>query len=267
MQSTRPVISVIIPTHRRPVLLERALHSIKSQVSPFSYEIIVVADEWNPADDEVCQRLLGPDDIKVKRNGPPGPAQSRNLGLELASGKYVMFLDDDDAWQPGLLAQLAELSEIREGRLVYFDCEVVTESRTTPQPQLISKTKVDLSGTLNELVFVKNQVDMSCFAFPRQLIGHIRFDSHMRAYEEWDFMLSLFEREMPAHVPVLGSIIHEVLDDPSERRDNSEDASNLHTIMDYLYVYRRHPAPSDAVRERRAVLMQQVGVTLPADLL
>jgi GalNAc5-diNAcBac-PP-undecaprenol beta-1,3-glucosyltransferase len=263
----RPVISVIIPTHRRPVLLERALHSIKSQVSPLSYEIIVVADEWNPADDEVCQRLLGPDDIKVKRNGPPGPAQSRNLGLELASGEYVMFLDDDDAWQPGLLAQLAERSEIRESRLVYFDCEVVTESRATPQPQFISKTKLDLSGQLNELVYVKNQVHMSCFTVPRQLIGHIRFDAHMRAYEDWDFMLSVFDREMAMHVPIQGSVIHEVSDDSSDRRGNSEDANSLHTVMDYLYVYRRHAAPSDAVREHRQVLMQQVGVTLPTDLL
>ncbi|MFL9917768.1 glycosyltransferase family A protein [Paraburkholderia fungorum] len=267
MQSTRPVISVIIPTHRRPVLLERALHSIKSQVSPISYEIIVVADEWNPADDEVCQRLLGPDDIKIKRNGPPSRAQSRNLGLELASGKYAMFLDDEDAWQPGLLARLAERSEIREGRFVYFDCAVVTESRVTPQPQLISKTKVDLSAQLNELVYVKNQVDVSCFAFPRQLIDRIRFDSHMRAYEEWDFMLSVFDREMPVHLPVQGSIIHQASDDSSNQRDDSEGASSLHTVLDYLYVYHRHPAPSNAVREHRAALMQQVSVTLPADLL
>jgi GalNAc5-diNAcBac-PP-undecaprenol beta-1,3-glucosyltransferase len=227
----------------------------------------VVADEWNLADDEVCQSLLGPDDIKVKRNGPPGPAQSRNVGLELASGQYVMFLDDDDAWQPSLLARLAERSEIREGRFVYFDCEVVTESRTTPRPRLISKTKLDLSAQLNELVYVKNQVHMSCFAFPRQLIGHIRFDSHMRAYEDWDFLLSVFGREMPVHIPIQGSAIHEVSDDSSDRRGNSEDANNLHAVIDYLYVYRRHPAPSNAVRELRAELMQQVGVTLPAELL
>jgi hypothetical protein len=43
-----------------------------------------------------------------------------------------MFLEDD-AWQPGLLAGLAERSEIREGRSVYFDCEETMQSMSAKQ--------------------------------------------------------------------------------------------------------------------------------------
>jgi glycosyltransferase involved in cell wall biosynthesis len=267
MQSATPFLSVIIPTHKRPVLLERALKSIKSQESPLSYEIIVVADEANAADDEVCRRLLGPDDMHIRRNGPSGPSLSRNLGIELASGRYIMFLDDDDAWQPELLSRLAVHEEVKEGGFVNFDCLVVKESRSGPQPEFISELLLDTTGRLNEMVHVQNQIHMSCLMFPRTLIGSTRFDPFMRAYEDWDFMLAIFRKEMPVHVPVQGSIVYETADESSDRRGASSDATNANAIMDYLYVYRRHPAPSEELRQQRAALMQRVGMPLPANLL
>ena len=108
---------------------------------------------------------------------------------------------------------------------------------------------------------------MSCFAFPRWLIGNTRFDPHMRAYEDWDFLLAIFDKEMPVHLPIQGSIVYEVADASSDRRGNSEDANNFNAVMDYLYVYRRHPARSETLRLHRQSLMQQVGMALPADLL
>jgi GalNAc5-diNAcBac-PP-undecaprenol beta-1,3-glucosyltransferase len=267
MRTAVPFLSIIIPTHKRPVLLERALASIKSQECPLPYEIIVVADYADLATDEVCNRLLGPDDMKIRRNGPPGPSMSRNLGIDLASGRSIMFLDDDDAWQPGLLASLAASQEMKEDRFVYLDCRVVKERRSGTHPEFISELALNTAGRLNEQVYVQNQIHMSCIVFPRALIGSTRFDASMRAYEDWEFMLAMFGKEMATHIPLQGSIVYEVDDDTSDRRGNSQNANNFHAVMDYLYVYRRHPAPNEALREQRAALMRHVGMTLPADLL
>jgi GalNAc5-diNAcBac-PP-undecaprenol beta-1,3-glucosyltransferase len=267
MQPAVPFFSVIVPTHKRPVLLERALKSIKSQESPLPYQIIVVADEANPADDEVCHRLLGPDDIHVRRNGPPGPSLSRNLGIDLASGRYILFLDDDDAWQPGFLAQLANQPAIRENRLVYFDCVIASESRAEFPPRLISEAPLDLSQRLNELVYVRNQLPNSGLAIPRRLIGDVRFDPHMRAYEDWDFLLALCNREMPQHVPLRGVTIFQAKDDSTDHRGKSHGARDLNALLDYLYVYHRHPAPNAAVRQYRVDFLQQMGIAVAADLL
>jgi glycosyltransferase involved in cell wall biosynthesis len=192
---------------------------------------------------------------------------SRNLGIDLASGRYIMFLDDDDAWQPNLLSRLASLQEIRENRFVYFDCVVVKEKRSGPHPEFVSELPIDMTGRLTEQVHIQNQIHMSCVVFPRTLIGSTRFDPFMRAYEDWDFMLAIFRKEMPAHVPVQGSIIYETTDASSDRRGASSDATNANAVMDYLYVYRRHPAPTEALREQRAALMQRVGMPLTADLM
>ena len=98
-----PFFSVIVPTHTRAILLRRALESIKSQACPVDVEVIVISDASDRATDEVCAELLGKSDMYIRRNGEKGPSASRNLGLSLAKGNYILFLDDDDAWRAGPL--------------------------------------------------------------------------------------------------------------------------------------------------------------------
>lgn len=264
----RPYFSVIVPTHKRSMLLRRALHSIRSQASTFaSFEVIVVSDLSDAGTDAVCAELLTGADAYLRRNGPAGPSASRNLGLSLAKGRYVLFLDDDDAWHPGCLEQLHAQPSVRQHDAVYFNCSVVTERRLPEGPEQLSEVRLDLAGCLTEDVYVKNQVHMSCFAFPRHLAQGIEFDPFMRAYEDWDFLLSVFDRQMPVHAPLLGSRVFEVQDGTTDRRGNSQKANDFNAVLDYLYVYRRHGAPSEALSRKRAELMRGCGISVSADTL
>ncbi|QGZ62712.1 glycosyltransferase family 2 protein [Paraburkholderia acidisoli] len=267
MSSAVPLFSVIVPTHKRPALLERALQSIKSQPAAVSCEVIVVADEANAADDEVCRRLLGPGDLHIRRNGPPGPSSSRNLGLDLASGRYVLFLDDDDAWQPGFLAQLASHPAILADRFVFFDCTIAAESRDVTPPRFLSEQALDLSQRVNDLIYVRNQLPNSVLAIPNRLIGKTRFDTYMRAYEDWEFLLALLDKELPVHVPLQGVIIYQAKNASTDHRGKSDGARDVNALLDYLYVYRRHPGLNASVRDQRVNFLQQLGVAVAGDLL
>lgn len=260
--SKPPYFSVIVPTHKRARLLSRALHSIKTQALPAPMEVIVVSDAVDPATDAVCAELLGDTDMYIRRNGPPGPSASRNLALSLARGRYVLFLDDDDAWHPNLLHNLHAQAAVREGFAVYFNCSVVKERRPPEGPETLSETGFEMAGMLTDQVYVKNQVHMSCFAFPRERIQGLEFDPFMRAYEDWDFLLAVFDREMPVHVPVMGSRIFEVNDDTTDRRGSSAQANDFNAAMDYLYVYRRHPAPRPELAQQRSALMATCGIAV-----
>ena len=261
--SQTPSFTVIVPTHKRALLLRRALSSIRGQTRADEVEILVISDATDPATDAACAELLRPCDLYMRRNGDNGPSESRNLGMRLARGRHVLFLDDDDAWHPQLLEQLGPQLAVRPGHAVYFNCSIVKERRLPEGPQQLSEVALNLAGALTPEVYVKNQVHMSCFAFPRTLLDGIAFDPTMRAYEDWDWLLGVFDREMPRHVPVLGSRVFEVPDETTDRRGASTQANDLNAVYDYLYVYRRHPAPTAELKARRAALMQAHGIPAP----
>lgn len=90
-------VSVIIPTFNRAHTLGRAIQSVLSQTER-DFEIIVIDDHSTDNTKSLIKQFGG---IKyVLNRKSQGPAGSRNQGLEEASGKYVAFLDSDDAWFP-----------------------------------------------------------------------------------------------------------------------------------------------------------------------
>jgi len=103
-------ISIIIPTKDRASLLQNALDSVLSQrTEDFKIEIIVMDDK---SEDDIYEKVVAPtikrinddmslnDKIKVvyvyNKDDISGPYPLRNKALKMVTGKYVMFLDDDD---------------------------------------------------------------------------------------------------------------------------------------------------------------------------
>ena len=95
------LVSVIIPTCRRPQLLERCLRALVAQnFDPARYEIIVADDADDPATKQQVlswrQRVHGPTQILyVPVWDRHGPAAARNAGWRLAAGRVIAFTDDD----------------------------------------------------------------------------------------------------------------------------------------------------------------------------
>jgi GalNAc5-diNAcBac-PP-undecaprenol beta-1,3-glucosyltransferase len=262
-----PLISLIMPTHRRGILLDRALKSVNCQILRNVIEVILISDVVDDATDAISKELLSSSDIYIRRNGVPGPADSRNIGLKLATGKYVMFLDDDDSWHENFTAELAMQLSNFNGLVGYMNCKVIKESRRNIQPDILSESMLNLKDKLNDNVFVKNQIHMSCYIFSRSILSDLKFDNSLRAYEDWDFQLSVIEREMPIHIPILCSCIYEVDDDSTDRRGSSDKATDFNAVLDYLSIYRKHAVSFDKIRVSRMTLLDRVGLTLDENLL
>jgi GalNAc5-diNAcBac-PP-undecaprenol beta-1,3-glucosyltransferase len=261
----KPYLTLIIPTHKRAALLSRALKSINDQRFREEIEVIVISDVEDYTTLVVCHENLKNHDLFIRRNGLNGPSASRNLGLKLANGENIMFLDDDDSWHQDFYYNLKNLNlNIRAN---YFNCNVVKESRPNSGPMKISEIFVDLSGVLDLNVFVKNKIHMSCLIFNRILIEGYEFDCSMRAYEDWDFLLNIYKQTLPTHIPITSSNIFEVDDNTTDRRGSSADAVNFNASLDYLYVYRRHQAPNEEISKKRKLLLDSVGMVLPIGLI
>ena len=99
MASTKesPFASVVVPTRARPQFLRNCLESLLKLDYPYDrYEIIVIEDgteEGQKVTEEVRERSPVP--VHYKRIPHSGAATSRNVGLQLATGEIVAFIDDD----------------------------------------------------------------------------------------------------------------------------------------------------------------------------
>ena len=94
-------VSVIIPSFERFEYLKNAIESVENQ-SYRNFEIIVINDG---SEDERYYKNSFNNKIKfvhLETNqsyiNSFGPGKVRNFGIEIATGKYIAFLDDDDIW-------------------------------------------------------------------------------------------------------------------------------------------------------------------------
>lgn len=93
---TSPVhLSIVIPTHRRPRLLPRAVGSALAASGP-GVEVLVVADRDESAAQTLARWADDPRLRLLHSDGPGGAAATRNCGVAAARGAVLLFLDDDD---------------------------------------------------------------------------------------------------------------------------------------------------------------------------
>lgn len=96
--------SVIIPTCDRHEALARAVRSVTAQTSAPD-EIIVVDNGTEPVPRDIL-----PKGVSLERLPPRvGVSRARNAGAAKATGDYLAFLDDDDAWRPDYLERMRDV--------------------------------------------------------------------------------------------------------------------------------------------------------------
>lgn len=104
-ESTRPTVSVVIPTFNRPGYLRSAISSVIDQT--FKDIEVLVQDNASVEDPTPMVAALGDSRVRIFRNAT-NIGQTANIltACIRATGKYIAVLGDDDVWQPNFLATL-----------------------------------------------------------------------------------------------------------------------------------------------------------------
>jgi glycosyltransferase involved in cell wall biosynthesis len=252
-----PVFSIVIATHGRPHLLERALRSLRAN-SFASYEIIVVSDEANAETFRIVATYLGPDDIFIKRSGKPGPALSRNAGIEVASGQALLFLDDDDIFESNYLEEAYRAFLRAPDRVTYTNYSVIEENRT--DGSIGQRHEISLKESDPNQILIRNFIPNHSLIYPRHVIGGHRQDPALRSMEDWDFLLAIHSGTSFVHADISGPVVFKDYVNLGTRRGTSADATGTQVIPDFLYIYRKWPAPTPEIRGARKALFASVGI-------
>jgi len=125
-----PLVSVIIPTFNSASFIARTLQSVENQTYQ-NYQIVIVNDGSTDNTAEVIEQYATNNPkINIYHQTNQGVSVARNYGLEVATGKYVCFLDNDDTYEPTFLAKLVELAQAIKANAVYCGINCTHPKRT-----------------------------------------------------------------------------------------------------------------------------------------
>lgn len=132
-------ISVIIPMYNSETFIRECIHSIRNQTYPH-LEIIIIDDGSTDRSRELCSELEIKDSrIKLISQKNQGVSSARNCGIEFASGKYIFFLDSDDAIHPYLLEELVNKAEECQAELTACNVLKLSSRQMTKKLDKLSK--------------------------------------------------------------------------------------------------------------------------------
>ncbi len=184
-----PKIAVLVATHNRAVLLEKALDSLLQQtLAPEQFEVIVIdngsSDGTGAAFDRV-QARAGPVGLRYFFEPNLGVSFARNRGLAETRAPLVAFLDDDAFAEPGWLEALAGSFEQETSRPLCAGGEIVLDWEVG-QPAWLSRHLLAPLGRLDHgearrrLEFPGEQLFGSNMAFERAYLAEIGgFDTRL----------------------------------------------------------------------------------------
>ena len=181
--SQEALVSFIIPVYNVPIdMLQECIDSIrKLTLRQHEREIIVVDDgsEHTPTD------ILADDIIFIsKRN--EGVAMARNMGMRMATGRFLQFIDGDDMLLPSY-EHVIDLIRYNEADIVMFDFT------DTEKPVLTYKDEEPISGA--ELLRKSNIHGSACgYLFRQSILGNLQFTPGIAYGEDEEFTPQLLLR-------------------------------------------------------------------------
>ena len=187
------LISVIVPIFNNEEYLMECIESIVNQ-SYKHLEIILINDGSTDGSKKICDEYAQRDSrIKIIHKGNEGVSKTRNLGIDMATGKWITFIDADDYIETDFIEKAMKYA-------LEEKCDVVITGyrrlRGEKEETICKEESYKLNGREYLLKALSPQEGIGFSAMKlikKSIIKDIKFDSRLRVGEDALFNTMLSE--------------------------------------------------------------------------
>ncbi|MCF6120226.1 glycosyltransferase [Mesorhizobium muleiense] len=213
----QPDVTFVIAAYNSELTIERAIASAIAQ-RDVSVEVIVVDDQSRDRTLDLAQSY--PEDIVrvVALEQNRGPGGARNVGLELARGRWVAVLDSDDAVYPGRICTMIDRAEKAGAAIAVDNLQVVREDGVAeetmfPADYLEGLSEISLADYIAGNVVFESRFNLGYLKpiFQRRFLNEngLRYDESLIIGEDYILLASALAKGGKCVVePTTGYVYH-----------------------------------------------------------
>ena len=199
------LVTVVIPTYKRPDVIVRAIDSVLGQSYPL-IEVIVV-DDNSPESEErfyterVMRKYIDSSNVKyIKHEKNKNGSAARNTGWKAAHGEYITFLDDDDEISPNRIELQVKCLESLDNSwgACYTGYHVLMKNGTIQQSETTQSGDVYLRALMRTFYMGSG----SNVLLRKKVVDEIGgYDESFKRNQDIEFMVRAFEHYKVAYIP------------------------------------------------------------------
>ena len=186
-------ISIIIPVYNVKEYLKRCVDSVLNQ-SYKNIEVILIDDGSTDGSEKICDEYAKKDKrVVVVHQKNSGVSASRNKGIELATGKYLSFIDADDYVSENYIFDLYRNIDNSIG-LIISNAKDVVEDKIIDYNS-VKKDIIISSIEAKKELFIGKKFSMVCWGnlYLTSIAKKVSFDKKMKIAEDFDFLYKYLE--------------------------------------------------------------------------
>jgi len=228
-------ISVIVPVYNVEAYLERCVESILQQTYAH-FELILINDGSTDSSGQICDHLASQyENIKVYHIENAGVSNARNMGIQLATGSWVTFIDSDDFVTQDYLATLASAAEGLNVGFVIAPLHHIKNGIVTDLPSHSEKTELwSTEETMKELLMTtRTSFFPVAKLFKRDLLADEKFNTNYHLAEDALFLTELLLKTRCSCVFIDKPVYY------YDHREGSATTSVNRYVFDTIEVYKQ----------------------------
>lgn len=123
------LFSIIIPIYNVEKYLRRCIESVVLQ-NYSDFEVLLINDGSPDNSEKICEEYFYDDRIKYIKKDNGGLSSARNMGLDYAQGKYILFLDSDDYIANDCLEKIKDIVNEKQYDLISINARIEYDDKT-----------------------------------------------------------------------------------------------------------------------------------------